>query len=93
MTEKEINVKIDKNNKTINVCEDALLSISTIQNSLKLLRKSLRRLYPENESGAEFAHTLNMVTADIGSLKLEIEDVASDTADETEKLKKEINEP
>lgn len=90
MTKKEINLKIDKNDKVLIACEDSLLNIGIILNSLKLLKKPLRKIYPSNEASKEFSETMLAITADITSIKSEVEDVASDTADETVELKRQL---
>lgn len=88
----KINKKISENEKIINACEDSVLNLDTILNSLKLLRKSARKVYPSNEATKELADTILAVVADVTSMKIEIEEVASDTADETNKLIKELKE-
>lgn len=88
----KINKKISENEKIINACEDSVLNLDTILNSLKLLRKSARKVYPSNEATKELADTILAVVADVTSMKIEIEEVASDTADETNKLIRELKE-
>lgn len=88
---KEIAQKIDKNNKTLTACEDSLLNVSTILNSLKLLKRSVRKVYDYNES-AEIVRDIFVVTGDIESIKAELEDVASNAADETTTLKKQLED-
>lgn len=87
-----INKKISEDEKIVNACEDSVLNLSTILNSLKLLRKSARKVYPSNEMTKELAETILAVTADVTAMKVEIEEVASDTADEINKLIKELKE-
>lgn len=87
-----INKKISEDEKIVNACEDSVLNLSTILNSLKLLRKSARKVYPSNEMTKELAETILAVTADVTAMKIEIEEVASDTADEINKLIKELKE-
>jgi len=89
---KEMNKKIDDDTKVLVACEDSVLSINTILNSLKLLNKSARKVYGNNEASREFRETILAVTADITSMKIEIEEVASDTADEINKLIRELKE-
>lgn len=86
MNKRELNLKIDDDTKVINRCEDAILNINTILNSLKLLKKATRKMYPDNEATDEFAEVILATTADIMAMKTEIEEVASDTADEMNKL-------
>ena len=92
MKKREINLKIDKDNKILTACEDSSLNISIILNSLKLLKKSLRKIYPANESSKELSEAILVITSDIVSIKSEVEDVASDTADEIVKLKRQLED-
>ena len=87
-----INKKISEDEKIVNACEDSVLNLSTILNSLKLLKKSIRKVYPENDMTKELAETILAVTADVTAMKIEIEEVASDTADEINKLIRELKE-
>lgn len=88
----KINKKISEDEKIVNACEDSVLNLSTILNSLKLLRKSARKVYANNEATKELADTILAVVADVTSMKIEIEEVASDTADEINKLIRELKE-
>lgn len=89
---KALNTEIDKSTKIIMACEDAILSLMTIQNSLKLLRKSARKIYPENEDTKDIAKTILVVSGDIASIKAEVEDVASNMADRIQELKKKLED-
>ena len=87
-----INQKLGANDRVINACDDSVLLINNILNSIKLLKKSLRKVYPDVPSTKELNDTMIFIAGDIISIKKELEEVASDTADESNKLTMRLKE-
>lgn len=88
----EINKKIEKDKKLYSACENAVLNLQNIENSIELLRKETRKIYQEPLTWKENAgETIKMVNADIKSLKAEIMNIASETSDEINELERSLS--
>ena len=86
-TRAELGKKLQQDEKVLAACEDVVLLTDNILNSLKLLKKATAKVYPVDENTGELAESILTVRADILSIREEIKDVASDTADEIVKIK------
>lgn len=93
---KEVNTKIQSKQRTMSGCEDSTIIIDSILSMTKLLKRSLNKVYPDNEDTKSFSVALLAMVADLTSIRAEIQEVASETADnlyalreKAEKLKEE----
>lgn len=89
---KQTNIKISSKQRTMSGCEDSTLLIDTILTMTKLLKRSLNKVYPDNNDTKSFSVSLLAMVADLTSIKAEIQDVASETADEMYELEMKAKE-
>lgn len=89
---KQVNIKIQSKQRTMSGCEDSALLIDTILTMTKLLKRSLNKVYPDNNDTKSFSVALLAMVADLTSIKAEIQDVASETADELHRLEMKAKE-
>lgn len=89
---KEVNIKIQSKQRTMSGCEDSAVLIDTILSMTKILKRSLNKVYPDNDNTKEFSVALLAMVADLTSIKAEVQEVASETADEMRKLKERAEE-
>lgn len=89
---KEVNIKIQSKQRTMSGCEDSAVLIDTILSMTKILKRSLNKVYSDNDDTKEFSVALLAMVADLTSIKAEVQEVASETADEMRKLKERAEE-
>ena len=83
---KHINIKISSKQRTMSGCEESTLLIDSMFSMMKLLKRTLNKVYPDNNDTKNFSVSLLAMAADLGSIRAELQDVASETADEMYKL-------
>ena len=81
-TTKELNKTIQSRQRTLRACEDSTIIIDSILSMAKLLKKNLSRVYPDNDDTKSFSVAMLAMVADLSSIRGELQDVASDAADD-----------
>lgn len=89
---KEVNTKIQSKQRTMSGCEDSTIIIDSILSMTKLLKRSLNKVYPDNEDTKSFSVALLAMVADLTSIRAEIQEVASETADNLYALREKADE-
>lgn len=83
---KEVNIKISSKQRTMSGCEESTILIDSMFSMIKLLKRSLKKVYPDNNDSKNFSVSLLAMAADLSSIRAELQDVASETSDEMYKL-------
>lgn len=89
---KQINIKISSKQRTMSGCEESTLLIDSMFSMMKLLKRTLSKVYPDNNDTKSFSVALLAMAADLSSIRAELQDVASETADEMYKLQAKADE-
>lgn len=89
---KEINKRIAEEERYLAACQDSAALIASVQYTLPILKKSLRKMYPNNEDSKNLCLAVRTIMADLSSMKAEIETLASDTGDVLYRLEKSLEE-
>lgn len=89
---KEANIKIQSKQRTMSGCEDSTIIIDSILSMTKLLKRSLNKVYPDNDDTKNFSVALLAMVADLASIRAEIQEVASETADDLYALREKVDE-
>lgn len=87
---KEANIEIQSKQRTMSGCEDSTIIIDSILSMTKLLKRSLNKVYPDNDDTKNFSVALLAMVADLTSIRAEIQEVASETADDLYALREKV---
>lgn len=84
-TTKELNKTIQSRQRSISGCEESAIIIDSILSMTKILKRTLNKVYPDNDDTKNFSVSLLAMVADLTSIKSELQDVASEAADDIHK--------
>lgn len=68
-------------------CDDAVTLLKMMLETVKLLKKSIRRVYPEEVACSELAEACTAIKYDCESMKNELSDLALELAEELKEVR------
>ena len=84
-TTKELNKTIQSKQRSLSGCEESTIIIDSILSMSKILKRTLSKVYPDNNDTKSFSVALLAMVADLTSIRGELQDVASEAADDIRK--------
>lgn len=73
-------------------CDDAVTLLKMMLETIKLLKKAIRRVYPEEVAHSELAEACTAIKYDCESMKNELSDLALELAEELKEVREGKNE-
>jgi len=89
MNKRELGIARNKNDREYSACEYLSSLTEIVLNSIKLMKREASRLYSGPCGQFELEKSLHIIEGDMISIKAQIEDKASELADERVELWKE----